>query len=43
MRLLGDDTDSTWRYFGANDPYYGVHSDKEFRREHLDEDTKRSF
>jgi SAM-dependent methyltransferase len=43
MRLFADDTDATWRHFGALDPYYGVVSHDEFRMARLDKASREKF
>lgn len=36
-------TDRQWELFGQKDPYYGVLTDKQFRREELEEDARERF
>jgi SAM-dependent methyltransferase len=36
-------SEATWRYFGERDPYYGVLSHPEFRRDALDMESRASF
>jgi SAM-dependent methyltransferase len=36
-------SDATWRYFGERDPYYGVLSHPEFRRDALNAESRASF
>lgn len=43
MRLINDDTDETWRHFGAKDPYYGVISADEFREDRVDDNARLRF
>lgn len=35
VRIIGDSTDETWRYYGEHDPYFGVISHDEYRRDKL--------
>lgn len=41
--MSGNDSDETWKYFGREDPYFGVLTHPEFRREQLTEDAKKTF
>jgi len=41
--LVGDDSDSAWEWYGAHDPYYGVVSWSEFRKDKLSDDERRAF
>jgi SAM-dependent methyltransferase len=43
MRLFRDDTDAVWRYFGAEDPYYGVITHDDFLKSRINENSKRNF
>jgi cyclopropane fatty-acyl-phospholipid synthase-like methyltransferase len=42
-RLLGDDSDAAWEWYGAHDPYYGVVSWTEFRKGNLSPDQRQAF
>jgi 2-polyprenyl-3-methyl-5-hydroxy-6-metoxy-1,4-benzoquinol methylase len=41
--LLGDHSDRAWRWFGKHDPYYGVLSDSQYRKENLTAERFQSF
>src|ERR1700742_1587300 len=40
---LSDNSDTSWRHFGKNDPYFGVFSTDEFRGRNLNEATLKEF
>jgi SAM-dependent methyltransferase len=42
-RLLLDSSDDTWKYYGKNDPYYGVLSHPEYRLSSLNPQAKQRF
>jgi trans-aconitate methyltransferase len=41
--MLRDDSDASWERYGRDDPYYGVLTDEDYRRENLTPDLKRRF
>jgi ubiquinone/menaquinone biosynthesis C-methylase UbiE len=43
MPLLPHDTDKTWEFFGATDPYFGVWTLEDFRSDRLDLVTRERF
>ena len=40
---LGDDSKSSWEWFGSNDPYYGVLSGDEYRKGNLSDERIKNF
>jgi ubiquinone/menaquinone biosynthesis C-methylase UbiE len=40
---LGDNSDNAWEWFGKNDPYYGVLSGTEYRKNNLSAETLEQF
>jgi hypothetical protein len=40
---MGIGTDSAWEKWGSRDPYYGVVSFEEFRKDHINDNKERFF
>jgi trans-aconitate methyltransferase len=43
VRIVGDSTDATWQYYGEHDPYFGVISHEEYRRDKLTSNSMAQF